>query len=65
MTDARPDPSDDLPKKRAGVDPEDIRRALDEQAKRRPPRPPAIMINDPIPRLRVAKPANRSRKKKK
>jgi hypothetical protein len=55
----------DEPKPRARVDPEDIRRALDEQAKKRPPRPPAIMINDPIPRLRVEKPANRSRRKKK
>lgn len=53
------------PRPRGRVDPEDIRRALDEHAKKRPPRPPAIMVNDPIPRLYVPKPPNRSRKKKK
>ena len=45
------------------VDPDDIRRALEEQAKRRPPRPPAFDTTPPIPRLRVEKPRNRSRKK--
>jgi hypothetical protein len=54
----------DLPPPRKGVDPEDIRKALEEQARKRPPRPPVNEMPPPIPRLRVMKPANRSRKKK-
>ena len=59
-----PDGPSDLPPPRKGVDPEDIRKALEEQAKKRPPRPPAMTMPDPIPRLYVQKPKNRSRKKK-
>lgn len=53
------------PPPRKGVDPEDIRKALEEHAKKRPPRPPVNQMPPPIPRLMVPKPANRSRKKRK
>ena len=56
------DQPSDLPPKRTGVDPEDVRRALDDQAKRRPPRPPVRESRPPIPRLRVDKPHKRRRK---
>lgn len=58
-----PDPADELPPPKRGVDPEDIRKALDEQAKRRPPRPPAVDTTPPIPRLFVEKPRGRRRRK--
>ena len=53
----------DLPPKRVGVDPEDIRKALEEQLKNRPPRPPVNEMPPPIPRLRVHKPPHRRKKK--
>ena len=53
------DTPDDLPKKREGVDPEDIRKALEAQAKKRPSRPPVNEMPPPIPRLRVFKPKSR------
>lgn len=55
-------PADPLPP-RKGVDPEDIRKALEEQAKKRPPRPPVNEMPPPIPRLRVDKPPHRRRRK--
>jgi hypothetical protein len=44
------------------VDPEDIRKALEEQAKKRPPRPPVNELLPPIPKLKVEKPRRRKYK---
>ena len=51
-----------LPPKK-GVDPEDIRKALEAHARKRPPRPPATAPLDEIPRLYVKKPLGRKRRK--
>lgn len=50
-------------KPRPRVDPDDIRKALEEQAKKRPPRPPVFDTRPPIVPLRVEKPKNRRRRK--
>jgi hypothetical protein len=60
--------SDELPPAKPAVpsnrvDPDDIRKALEQQAKNRPPRPPVSDLPPPIPRLRVDKPHKRKRRK--
>lgn len=57
-----PDEPQDEPRQQR-VDPDDIRKALEEHAKRRPPRPPATEMPPPIPRLIVEKPRGRRRRK--
>lgn len=52
----------DLPPPKRKVDPEDIRKALDEQAKKRPPRPPVSDLGPQIPKLKVNKPRFRKHK---
>lgn len=55
------DPNE-LPPPRPRVDPEDIRKALEEQARNRPPRPPVNDLGPPIPKLKVPKPKRRKYK---
>jgi len=55
------DPND-LPSPKRKVDPEDIRRALEEHAAKRPPRPPVNDLGPPIPKLKVNKPKRRKYK---
>jgi hypothetical protein len=54
---------EELPPPKKGVDPEDIRKALEEHAKRRPPRPPATEMPDSIPRLIVDKSRRRKNRR--
>ncbi len=55
-------PADTGSPPRLRVDPEDIRMALEEQAKKRPPRPPVNELLPPIPKLKVDKPRFRKHK---
>lgn len=55
------DPNE-LPPPRPRVDPEDIRKALDAQLAKRPPRPPVNDLGPPIPKLKVNKPRFRKHK---
>ena len=55
-------PADTGSPPRLRVDPEDIRMALEEQAKKRPPRPPVNELLPPIPKLKVNKPRFRKHK---
>ena len=63
MTQPPDDHPYDEPRPRQKVDPEVIRKALEEQAKRRPPRPPVFDTRPPIVPLKVPKPPGRKRRK--